>query len=236
MNKLSSERPPFSAKWFFPGLGRYRRCDATYCHFPYESLPPLDESLFQGTLHWLTPLNGRGERGMDHYHSEADLQQIVASAQQLSIPLPGTFLQLMASAELMERIPSCTDCFFSLSEKLVACPGSEEGYIVRFLIARQGQIAWYLYLTPQGSHCVLCGWPLLDLLNDPESPEYIRAGVTDEERSMAFTGKVTHICALSFEEFLHRFWLENILWFKIVWHRDYTSLTEKEERYLSHYY
>lgn len=173
---------------------------------------------------------------MSHFHSEANLQQIIASAQQLRISLPDAFLRLMASAKLMERISSCTDCYFDLSEKLVACPGSEEGYIVRFLNARQGQIAWYLYLTPQGNHCVLVGFPLLDLLNDPESPEYIEAGITDEERSIALAGKWTYVCASSFEEFLYRFWLENILWYKLVWYHGKKPLTEEEERYLSHYY
>jgi len=237
MNQLSPKLLPFPSGWYSFGLGPYRPCDATYCLIPYESLPPLDESLFQGTLHWLiSSKRDKKLRGMSHFHSEAELRRIIASAQELSIPLPDAFLRLMASAKLMERISSCTDCYFALSEKMVACPGSEEGYIVRFLNARQGQIAWYLYLTPQGKHCILVGFPLLDLLNDPASPEYIEAGITDEERSAALAGKRAYVCASSFEEFLYRFWLENILWYKIVWYHGQKSLTEEEEHYISHYY
>lgn len=234
MNQLLPNSPSFPFGWYSFGLGPYRPCDATYCLFSYESLPPLDNSLFQGTLHWLPPLaDDKNQRGIDHYHSESDLQRIIVSAQQLSVSLPKAFLHLIASAELMERIPSCTDCYFTLSEKMVACPGSEEGYIVRFLNARQGQAAWYLYLTPQGNHCILAGFPLLDLLHDSESPKYIEKRITEEERSMAFTGKGAYVCALSFEEFLYRFWLENILWYKIVWYEGQKPLTSEEQHYLS---
>lgn len=239
MKQRSPGLPPFSSGWFSSGLGSFRPCDATYCLVPYEQLPPLSEVGFQGTLHWLLS----SDRGFqpDHDHdppwalSPSQWKRLQTSADQLGIPLPEAFQRLMNSRQLRDRIPSCTNCYFGLSEKLVACPGSEEGFIIRFLNAAQGQIAWYLYLTAQGEHCVLAGYPLLDLVSDPESPDSQSQGITEEERRMAMSGKATLICALSFEEFLYRFWIENVLWYKLVWYKDQELLTREERRYLSYY-
>lgn len=232
---MDQKLTPFISGWKFPGLGPYRFCEATYCFYPYESLPSIPVSLFRGTLDWLTPLDGYADiSGMDHYHSADDLRQVIADAHILGISLPGAFLQLMSSSELMERIPSCTDAYFSLSD-VVPCPGSESGYIVRFMNARQGQIAWYLYLTPQGEHCVLVGFPLLDLLHNSESAEYKREGITEEERAMAFAGKGACVCASSFEEFIYRFWIENTLWYKVSGYSKWKPLTEEEKQYIAHY-
>ena len=242
MKHLSKQHPPFSSGWFSWGLGQYRPCNATYCRVSYESLPPISPPMLQGTLHWLLPLDRDIQREQqEHFPSltwgfSADhWRSIMASSLELSFSFPDTFRQLMDSPALMQRIPSCTNCYFELSKKLVPCPGSEEGFILRFLNAAQGQIAWYLYLTPQGEHCVLVGYPLLDLLNDPADPEYRDQGITEEERSMVLEGNGVYICASSFEEFLYRFWIENILWYKLVWYKGQKPLTEEEKDYLSHY-
>lgn len=241
MSQAAQKLPPFPSGWYScGGLGPVRPCDATYCYVSYESLPPIPETFLQGTLHWLTPLDQDIKRQYHDYSPPQDLfsvqwKKIMTSAQQVGLVLPDAFRQLMNSAELRGRIPSCTDCYFELSEKLVPCPGSEEGYIIRFLNAAQGQIAWYLYLTPQGGHCVLVGYPLLDLVGDPENPAYSDQGITEEERKMAFEGKGAFVCAFSFEEFLYRFWIENLLWYKLVWYKGQQSLTEEEKQYLSYY-
>lgn len=243
MNQLAQKRPPFPSGWFSWGLGSFRPCDATYCLVPYESLPPIPAAFLQGTLHWLIPL------GQDIYYqqwqedyytpsrafSSAQWERNRTSTHELSISFPDAFQLLMNSPELMDRIPSCTDCYFELSEKLVPCPGREEDSILRFLNDSQGQIAWYLYLTAQGKHCVLAGYPLLDLLSDPESPEYGARGITEKERRMVFEGRGVYVCASSFEEFLYRFWIENMLSYKLDWYEGLPSLTEEEKSYLSHY-
>jgi hypothetical protein len=243
MNQLSPKLTPFPSGWFSWGLGSFRPCDATYCRVPYESLPPIPAAFLQGTLHWLIPLDQDiyYQRGQDDYYSpsrafsSAQWEKIMTSTHELSISFPDAFQRFMNSPELMDRIPSCTDCYFELSEKLVPCPGREEDYIIRFLNAAQGQIAWYLYLTAQGEHCVLVGYPLLDLLSDPESPEYSAQGITEKERRMVFEGRGVYVCASSFEEFLYRFWIENILWYKLDWYAGPPPLTEEEKSYLSHY-
>jgi hypothetical protein len=173
---------PFQFGWYSSGLGPFRPCGRAYCRVPYEELPPLPEELFQGTLDWLPPLGkGLNLQGMDHYHSEADLQRIIASAQQLDITLPDAFLQCTRSPDLLECIPSCTDCYFDLSVSMAVHVGTEGGYLIRFLIDRQGVIAWYLYLTPRGKQFVLVGNPWLNELNTPETSQYIQADRTDEQ-------------------------------------------------------
>jgi hypothetical protein len=236
MNQISPKMTPFSAGWFSSGgLGPLRSCGATYCLVPYENLPLISEAFFQGTLHWLTPLETDLQQEQRNYPPPTQWKSIKLSTDQLGIALPKTFQWFMNSPELPNRIPSCTNCYFGLSEKLVPCPGSEEGYIIRFFNTGQGQLAWYLYLTTQGEHCVLVGYPLLDLLSNPESPEYRENCITEEERNMAFEGRGTLVCASSFEEFLYRFWIENSLWYKLVWYKGQKPLTEEENRYLSYY-
>src|SRR5215467_12283016 len=74
------------------------------------------------------------------------MKEIVDSARQLGLSLPDAFLQVMASPDLQDRIPSCTACYFDLPEKIVPCPGSGEGYLIRFLNDQQAVLMWYLYI------------------------------------------------------------------------------------------
>lgn len=221
---------PFQSGWYSFGLGEYRPCNGTYCLYPYKSIPPIPESYFKGKLHWLESLDGDIDRDTqryrrfsseDHMQRIDELKEVVTSAQQSGLSLPDTFLQLMTSPELQDRIPSCTDCYFDLS-KIVPCPGSEGRYILRFLNDQQGCLTWYLYMTPQGEHSVLVSFAFLDLLADEHC--------TEEEAI-----KGTYVCSPSFEEFLYRFWLENNLWYKLIWYKGQKTLTEEEEHYLSHY-
>ena len=226
---------PLEAGWRFPGLKPYRSCDATYCFYPYESLPSLPASIFQGTFDWLTPLEHYQDIiGMDHYHTEDDLSQVIESSLRLQIALPDPFLRFMALPNLLERIPSCTDAFFSLSD-MVPYTGPGGGYIVRFMNARQGQIAWYLYLNLRGEHCVLVGFPLLDVLHDPESPDYMKEQITEKEQTMVLEGRGATICAFSFEEFVYRFWIENTIWYKLSGYSQWKPLTRDEHLYLADY-
>ena len=199
---------PFRPGWYAFDLGQYRPCDGTYCLSPYEDLPPVpapDESLA-----WLGPLDERTDQQMqihrDRQVASGKLDQIVASAQRLGLTLPPSFLRLMGSPELQERIPSCTACYFSLSDDIIPCPGSEQGYIVRFLNDQQEVLLWYLYLTPAGEQRVLVS---------PYSLEEVaqRGPLSDEWRQAILAN--TFECAPTFAEFIYRFWLENVIWFKL---------------------
>ncbi len=171
---------------------------------------------------------------MDHYHTEEDLSRVIESSQRLRIALPDPFRRFMASPDLLKRFPSCTDAFFALSD-LVPYTGPGGGYLVRFLNARQGQIAWYLYLNELGEHCVLVGFPLLDVLHDPQSLAYVKEGITEYEQSMVREGRAARICAYSFEAFLYRFWIENTIWYKLSGYAQGKPLTREEHLYLAEY-
>ena len=217
---------PFQRGWYSFDLGQYRPCDGTYCLSPYEDLPPVpapDESLA-----WLGPLDERTDQQMqvhrDRQVASGKLDQIVASAQRLGLSLPPSFLRLMGSSELQNRIPSCTACYFSLSDDIIPCPGSEQGYIVRFLNDQQEVLLWYLYLTPAGEQRVLV---------TPYSLEEIaQRGPLSEEWRQAILAN-TFQCAPTFAEFTYRFWLENVIWFKL--NDQSAPLTPEEQAYVAHY-
>jgi hypothetical protein len=215
-----SDLPPFRFCWHFPGLGTYRPGGgATYNPFRHEELPPLPEESFRGALQWLPPLEDlEGLSGMDYYYSDTDLQQLLTTAEHLQVSLPEDFLLGMRSPQLLKRIPSCTDCYFETPKAIIPSPPGE-GYLIRFLIDRQGVIGWYLYLTPQGKQAILVGYPWFD---DPDDDSLHAIALPD-------------ICASSFEEFLYRFWVENMLWFKIVHFQGKIPLKEEEKRYLQYY-
>ena len=228
---------PFQYGWWSFDLGKYRPCDGTYCFYPYESLPPIPEAQFSGKLEWLGALTQHIDQLMQAYRNAAGprkgtrrhLQEVLDSAKQLGLTLPEAFVRLMASPDLQDRIPSCTACEFRLTNKIVPCPGSEEGYIIGFLNDQQDVLLWYLYLTPKGEECVLVSSYALDELADEK----------DEERSEAKRQSIinyTQVCAPSFEAFLYRFWLENTIWFTVneAEDPDHPS-TEEQRRYLAHY-
>lgn len=234
MNQMPSRLTPFQYGWYATDLGLYRPCDSTYCLYPYDSLPPLPALHMQETLHWLEPLDEDIKNQMHKYSSPLEIRtrltSIITEAEQLKLSLPASFLQLMASPDLQDRIPSCTDCYFTLPKQIVTCPGSEDSYIIRFLDDSQAVLMWYLYVTPGGEHCILVShYGFYELA---EEPEHI-ANVSDEERLVALKG--TFVCAPSFETFLYRFWLENSIWYKHVWYKGRKPLTEEEQRYLSYY-
>ena len=153
-----------------------------------------------------------------------NLQGIIASAQHFGLSLPEAFLRLMSSPELQDCIPSCTACYFQLSQ-LTPCPGTgEDGYVVRFLHDQQDCVMWHLYLSPHGDEYVLASGTYLDLVaTNPDKVCHIT-----EEGALG----QTDICAPSFEAFLYRFWMENMIWFNLV---EREPLTEEQRRYLAFY-
>lgn len=222
---------PFQAGWYSFDLGQYRPCDSTYCFYSYQSLPPVLDA--DEALGWLGPLDGDTDRRMDAHRNDPEargnLAAISASAQRLGLTLPASFLRLMGSPDLQDRIPSCTACYFSLGDDIVACPGSDGGYIVRFLNDQQDVLLWYLYLTPRGEHCVLVSpIPLDEVASDNAD-----GNLTDADRQAVLQS--TYICAPSFAAFVYRFGLENVLWFKLNEGNGQQRLTDEERRYLAHY-
>jgi hypothetical protein len=219
---------PFASGWWGTDLGKYRACDGTYCFFASESLPPLPA--LDGSLDWLGPLPEHLDHEMEIHRSYAPekrgrIDTIAAQAEQLGLTLPLAFLRVMGTNELQERFPSCTACFFTLSERIVPCPAAERGYILRFLNDQQDVLLWYLHLTPGGGHCVVVSPYELDTPEDAEE-------LTDQGRQNILAN--TWVCAPTFEAFLYRYWLENTIWFHLN-ESGNAPLTPEEQRYIAHY-
>jgi hypothetical protein len=231
MTQPAQPTTPFPYGWFSFGLGRYRPCNSTYCHYPYAALPPIDEAQLDGTFGWLGPLDEQLDARMEIYRPavgerirlQTNLQNIVDEARELGLVMPPAFLRLMASTELQDRIPSCTACYFDLLDHIVPYPVDTDGYIIRFLNDQQSVLTWYLFAVPRSEPCVVVSYGWLD-----DTAE--TSGLDDEGRQTVLRN--TFICAPTFEAFIYRFWLENTIWFNL---HDANTLTPEQVRYLAHY-
>lgn len=240
MNQEIQKLAPFQSGWYSFELVGYRACNRTYCYFPSESLPPIPTTQFNEALQWLTPLDRDIDQDTQKYRPDPEdrlhmidrLGKIADEAHQLGLSLPESFLQVIGSLELQDRIPFCTACYFDLPEKIVLCPGNEKGYLIRFLNDQQFVLAWYLYLTSIGEHRILVAPYSFYILT--EAPEYAEEeNITEEEQKASLES--TFVCSPSFETFLYRFWLENVIWYKLNLYDSQKPLTEEEKRYLAHY-
>ncbi len=227
MNGHIQDQPPFPQAWWSFDLGRYRGCDGTYCIYAYDSLPPLPA--VSESLDWLEPMNERTDAQMAIHRNPPEARGEVAkltdTAARLGLRLPESFVRLMSDSELQDRIPSCTACFFKLSDDIIPCPTSDGGYIVRFYNDQQDVLLWYLYLTPQGAQYVL--------VTPIELEEMAARALSDEERQSI--QRNTWVCAPSFVSFIYRWWLENSIWFKVSESDDEEKLTADKRAYLAYY-
>jgi hypothetical protein len=236
----------FAWAWWAIDLGDARPCGNTYCRFPYENLPPIPR--LDGTLSWLgqpgwpeSPGDSPDKRASRERRSAEAREQVRDLATQaerlVGLVLPSAYMRLMAAPELQTRILEYAGCWFNHGEaQLDPCPGSEDGFVVRFLNDQQERILWYLYVTRQGVEAVLAvGDPYpdapsnyLERLVRPDENE----PVTEQERHAVLAN--TCACAPSFEAFVYRRWLEATIHMKL---NEYTSepLTEEERRYLVPY-
>jgi len=224
---MNPEHSPFRTAWWSVELPGYRACDSTYCRFPYDSIPPLDPGMFRGEFQWLAPMDLQMEERMAIYRPpeeealrlEPNLDQIRDSADRLGLQLPAAFVKFMGSPHLLNQIPSCTACYFDLSERIVQLPIDDGGYLIRFLNDQQDVLLWYLYLTPQGENCVAVS----SIMFDHEDLDRVPAKSIQAN---------LEYCAPSFEAFLYRTWLENVIWFGL---EEGTPLSDAQTTYLRHY-
>jgi hypothetical protein len=124
------------------------------------------------------------------------------------------FVEFFRSAVLRRRIPSCTSCYFDLANRFV--PLADGSKLLRFMNDQQASYLWYLRLG-LASPDVVFAWP--------EWLDREGAELDDIMRPRDVT-----ICAVSFEEFIYRFWIENSIWFALWKGRD---LTPTEQAYLA---
>jgi hypothetical protein len=206
---------PFPSGWWSFDLGAYRPCDGTYAFYPYESVPPLDESLFRGTFAWL-------ER-VPRARATKSLSGLLAAAEAAGLTLPPAFVTFMGDPRLRAAVPSCTACEWDASAAPVASKVVPGAFTVRFLRDQQDCLFWYLHLLPGGATEVLCS-PI------PFDSAGVMAKVTPE-----VVIDNTWVCAPNFEHFVYRFWIENELWEKVAARREPVALSDAERAYISHY-
>ena len=227
---MDDVRPvPLTSGWISFGLGDVRPCDATYCVYADSDLPPLPVGPYTGEPHWLPPLAPDLDQRMkafrpppaDRDRSRANLPRLATAVQRAGLELPPAFLRLMGSQVLQDRIPSCTACYFELRGQLLPCPGSEEAFMVSFLIDQQAVVTWYLVLTRNAGHCVVAS---------SVHPVELAGDRLAQAQAVFIDDAV--VCARSFEEFLYRFWLENIIYFALY---DGRPLTDEQRRYVDFY-
>lgn len=197
----------FPPAWWSFDLGDHRPCDGTYELYPYDSIPPVDTSLFRGTFQWL----GQPSDEPD------DLSTFRANAEGLA--LPPAFLRFMADRDLRNTVPSVTACEWDLGGAPIPCRVVEGASTIRFLRDQQDCLFWYLHVVPGAEPVVLCSPIPFD---DPDLD--VPAEVVLEN---------TWVVAPDFETFVYRFWLENVLWEKV--HDRAAEFEPAEAAYLAHY-
>jgi len=215
------------------GESQYRNLGFELKHGPFTSptLPNLDYLDLKGDLSWLTPLDDLTAKAMQHHQqgpaaSSTQVDDLVASAERLSLTLPPEFVRFIRNKELQYRIPSSSASYFKLSTVgLIKCPASIDGgvggYLLRFLCDQQGCGYWVLYLAPGIGHCVL-SMALdpqgEDAYNEEEVEEMVDEEVITQEEldkvkeegvPVALIGsRYVFLAGASFEEFLATMYFE----------------------------
>ncbi|MFC7246021.1 hypothetical protein ACFQO7_26385 [Catellatospora aurea] len=184
--------------WISFGLGRFRPVYGTYGGTLGAVLPTLPRDHPGGLHEWmreLVPLGdlAKGEYGMDTLGGPVAATEYPAA-------LPESFAAFMADPLLRDSVPTCTSCYWEAGLPTAASPVREGARLVRFLNDRQGCVFWYLHLLPDGSHEVLAGSEAYD--------EYEVA----PEQAAEDLWRV----APDFDEFIARFWIENLAWYELV--------------------
>jgi hypothetical protein len=111
--------------WIGTDLGPYRLCDGTYDHYAVEQLPALPDRIFDGAFGWLVPDEVRASVGAD------------SLPKALRGQVPAVFATFLDRPELQQAIPSCTDCYWDVSEATIPGPFGNGDRLVRFLADSQ---------------------------------------------------------------------------------------------------
>jgi hypothetical protein len=184
---------------------------------PYDWLPPLPPRDPADPFAWLRSAPkaidpvGTRQDGDEDVPLPVRLTPLTAEARALNLAIPAPFAAFLSAPDLISRVPSCTACYLDLPTRLIPLPGGQPGRLLRFLNDQQCCLLWYLHLTPDGAHSVLSGWPEF---HDAAT------GPTLEDIS---TPRDLALSAPGFVDFLHRFWLENTLWYAVQEDRPFSA-------------
>ncbi len=204
--------------WSVGGHADLWGTEGTYQLIPYEQLPPVDATPLDGSFAWLPP-PAADDDALDFAADDVTSPQAVTTyaGEDLrnGLSLPDGFTAFMTNPDLHRRVPTCTLCCLSFSGRLIDCPGTADGHLLRFMNDQQCVLLWYLYFQPGLVPAVAVGVPDFgddaqgDILDDIVTPLELR------------------LCAPTFEEFMWRFWMENTIWYSLDGCRPLTSVQEK---------
>ena len=205
----------FKYNWLAFGLGDIRPVNSTYSSTDFNSLPPTPE--LASNCSWLAELHPSIDAAMEDYRLDAEakaryadqLKHIESEAISNEIKLPDTFLTIAHSFELQERIPSCTACYFDLPETIVESPFRNDDFMLRFLNDQQVCVCWYIYFPKQGPSFVISS------SGDGDEPFLDEIDFVSKPQSVQECLETTSIAGRSFDEFIYRFWIENLIWLKL---------------------
>lgn len=199
-----------SRAWYSAGASpRLWGSKGTYTRVDFGHLPRLDSARHDGSFAWLE--EAREVYGLQYGLDDEDapdddviaakLAAVTKLARREKLDVPGSFTQLLSRRELYGRIPTCTACYVEVPRRLSELPG-QPGRFLRFMNDEQCCFVWGLHLVPGAPAAVVIAVPVFGDA-DGDTLEDV-ATFTEPE-----------ICATDFEEFIHRFWLENTLWFAL---------------------
>jgi hypothetical protein len=213
---------PFEKVWYgvdIEDIRPHQSNFSTYEGSPFDLLPTIDAVYLDGSFNYLsnTPVENLEERYEDQplditFKSDQteDVWEIDAKWRakldsiQATLPttLPAGLVKFMSARKAHGLIPSCTACYFDLPTK--ATPFQylgENGFLFHFYRDQQDCVFWYYYVRTSGESCILTSAAPFGVYEKEDD-------YTDEivQNNVFFT-------AHTFEEFIYRTWIENILWF-----------------------
>lgn len=195
---------PFTPMWFGVDLGDYRPINATYGGVEFDLLPKFVPHK-QGAFAWLT---NQKEDFTKNKKWQEKLDKVLTSLPETLLKsVPDTLVAFMTASKLHDLVPSCTACYFDLPEK--ATPFTwlgEKGYIFHFYRDQQDCLFWYFYIRENGEYCILT--TEFPFYSDEDMKELTTNYKPEEyfEENLFYTAE-------TFEEFIYRTWIENIIWF-----------------------
>ena len=228
---MSKTLPAIKTGWWSIELPGYRphAKRTTYSLFSYEALPPVGLQLGDD-FKWLEAESikkGGLDLGGDYDDdSKPELEKLSDLITQIDVQLPVAFTTFLKSMDLHKRIRSCTACYLEIADRPVRTLGTSKGFLIHFLSDQQWGVHWYLHVDYGGNHCVVTSLRAYGF-------SYPEDDVVCGKDEIELEHEDIYFCAPTFVEFIYRFWLENEIWYALVW--DKRPLTAIQQTYVNHY-
>lgn len=255
---------PFQTGWLSFELPNYRPCGGTYDFYEYESIPPIDTSLFTGELAWLKAAAEEEEDIVEEYEvdeedsEEENVEEVEQDddeeenedndVEEKPVDIEARLQKLAREAQELGLV--LPEAFLQLlgspelQENIPSCTACEFELVDK-ITPYPGDEGGYIIRFLNDQQGVLTWYLYLT----PGGEHCIITSTIfldllaepdyvenpEEKWESAAIANQTFFCSPSFEEFIYRFWLENRLWFKLSWNSETPSLTAEEARYVSHY-